>query len=75
MNWELCNLCALFYELILVVEELVEVVWIFWLACHCCEGLVSNYGLLLGILYALSNEVLMASASDLAEDKTDLVLE
>lgn len=36
---------------------------------------MSNYGLLLGILYALSNEVLMASASDLTEDKTDLVLE
>ena len=74
VNWELSNLCTLLYELVLVIEELVEVVWVLWLTCNCCEGLVSNYRLLFGVLDALSNEMLVASASYLTENEADFML-
>lgn len=73
MNRELGHLCTLFYQLIGVIEELVQVVRVFRLTGNCCKGLVPNYCLFVTVLDALSNEMLVISTANLTEDEANFV--
>jgi hypothetical protein len=75
VNRELRHLRTLFYQLVGVIEELVQVVGVLRLAGHSCKSLVPDDCLFVAVLDALSNEVLVIAATDLAEDEANFVFE
>jgi hypothetical protein len=75
VNRELSHLRTLFYQLVGVIEELVQVVGVLRLAGNRCKSLVPDDCLFVAVLDALSNEVLVIAATDLAEDEANFVFE
>jgi hypothetical protein len=74
VDFKLGHLCTLPDQPIGDIEEFVEVFSILRLAGNCCQSLMTNYWLLLFVLYAFSNQIFAILTAYLTQDKTDLVL-
>lgn len=73
VDLELSHLCALSDQPIRDGKEFVEVFSILGLTGNCCQGLMTDYWLLLFVLDAFSNQIFAILTTNLAQNKTDLV--
>lgn len=75
VDLKLSHLRTLPDQPIRIVQELIEILVVLGLACHCSKRLVPHDRLFFLVLDALSDHILVSFAADLTKDEADLMLE